>query len=176
MPETGLIVEVPEAERVVGALRMRYDESARLGVPAHITILFPFMEPSAISASVLAELERLFSAQQPFRFQLGSVGRFPATSYLEPRPAEPFISLTEAVARAYPAFPPFGGEFEFIVPHLTVAHGNPAEASTASQAVSIALATRGPVMATCRSVVLMENSSGRWRHMHEFSFAPEPGT
>jgi 2'-5' RNA ligase len=154
---------------------MRYDESARLGVPAHITVLFPFMEPAAVSGAVLAALAQLFSSRQPFRFRLGSVGRFPATSYLEPRPAEPFIALTEALVHAYPAFPPFAGEFPSIVPHLTVAHGDEAQAEAASRAVSAALATRGPVESACRSVVLMENSSGRWRRMHEFSLGPPPG-
>ena len=175
LPVTGLIVEVSEAEPVVGALRMRYDESARLGVPAHVTVLFPFMAPAAVSASVLTDLERLFVSRRAFRFRLSSVGRFVATSYLEPRPAEPFVSLTEAVAHAYPAFPPFGGEFPSIVPHLTLAHGNAAEAEVAARAAAAALSSGGPIECACRSVVLMENSSGRWRRMHEFFLAPEPG-
>ena len=176
MSETGLIVEVREAEFLVGALRERYDDSARLGVPAHITVLFPFMAPAAVPASVVAALRQLFLSRQPFSFRLGSVGRFPATCYLEPRPAEPFVALTEAVVRAYPAFPPFGGEFPSVIPHLTVAHGNAAEAEVASQALAASLASSGAIEATCRSVLLMENSSGRWRRMHEFRFAPEPGT
>ena len=176
MPETGLIVEVPEAESVVGELRMRHDESARLGVPAHITVLFPFMEPAAVSDSVLAALGRLFFSIKPFRFRLASVGRFPATSYLEPRPAQPFISLTEAVVQAYPMFAPFAGEFPTIIPHLTVAHGNAAEAEIAGQAVASALASIGPIESVCRSVVLMENSSGRWRRMHEFALTADPDT
>jgi 2'-5' RNA ligase len=176
LPETALIVEVPEAEPLIGELRMRYDESAWLGVPAHVTVLYPFMAPELVSASVLAQLERLFSARQSFRFRLASIGRFVSTCYLEPSPAEPFVRLTEAVADAYPAFPPFGGEFPSTVPHLTVAHGSASQAEAASEAVTVALASNGPIEGVCRSVVLMENSSGRWRRKHEFSFAPEPGT
>ena len=41
---TALIVEVPEAEPAVGALRLEHDRSAARGVPAHITILFPFAD------------------------------------------------------------------------------------------------------------------------------------
>jgi hypothetical protein len=37
MAQTAFIVRVPEAERHVGDLRDRFDPSARLGVPAHIT-------------------------------------------------------------------------------------------------------------------------------------------
>ena len=145
MAETALIVVVPEAEPLVRELRTRYDESARLGVPAHITVLFPFMSPSELSPRVLGELKRLFLGQAAFGFQLGSVARFPATSYLEPHPSDPFVALTEAVWRAYPNFPPFGREFPSIIPHLTVAHGNALEATAASQAVSAGLAKRGPV-------------------------------
>ena len=37
------------ARPLVGDLRLRYDEPARLGVPAHVTRLFPFMAPSELS-------------------------------------------------------------------------------------------------------------------------------
>ena len=174
--ESALIVVVPEAEALVSDLRLRYDEPARLGVPAHVTLLFPFMAPSELSPAVVATLAGLFASIQGFAFRLGSVGRFAATSYLAPSPAEPFIELTQAIWRAFPAFPPFGGEFASIVPHLTVAHGNPGEAEVASEESASRLARHGPVSSNCRSVSLFERSSGRWKHAHEFELAPAPGT
>ena len=39
--ESALLVAVPEAEPLVGALRLVHDPSAAVGVPAHITILLP---------------------------------------------------------------------------------------------------------------------------------------
>ena len=30
----------------IGALRLQHDDSAALGVPAHLTILFPFLAPA----------------------------------------------------------------------------------------------------------------------------------
>jgi len=57
MAESAFIVRVPEAEPRVGALRERFDASVRLGVPAHITVLVPFMSPERISAAVLAEAQ-----------------------------------------------------------------------------------------------------------------------
>jgi hypothetical protein len=65
-----LIVEVPEAEPAVARYRKRFVANARLGVPAHITVLFPFMAPQAIGPAVIAELEHLFAAVSRFRFQL----------------------------------------------------------------------------------------------------------
>ena len=40
--------------------------------------------------------------------------------YLEPDPAHPFVDMIEAVAERFPEHPPFGGEFDTVVPHLTV--------------------------------------------------------
>lgn len=176
MSESALIVVVPEAEPLVADLRLRYDESARLGVPAHITLLFPFMAPSALSGEVMAKLARLFSALPSFFFELGCLGRFVATSYLAPTPAEPFIQLTQAIWQAFPEFPPFKGEFESIVPHLTIAHGSALEADAAGEEALSRLARHGPVRSNCTSVALFERSSERWRHAHEFQLAPAPGT
>jgi hypothetical protein len=46
--ESALVVLVPEAEPLVGPFRERYDPSASAGMPAHITINYPFlpMEPN----------------------------------------------------------------------------------------------------------------------------------
>jgi len=55
-------VEIPQAERVVRRFRERLDPSARLGVPAHITVLYPFIPPAGLDAAVLGQLERLFAA------------------------------------------------------------------------------------------------------------------
>ena len=46
MPASALIVRVPEAEAeaLAGALRERFDASARVGLPAHITLVCPFVE------------------------------------------------------------------------------------------------------------------------------------
>src|SRR6185312_14804244 len=50
---TALIVAVPEAETAVGALRREHDSSAALGVPAHVTILFPFLPPERVDQDAL---------------------------------------------------------------------------------------------------------------------------
>jgi 2'-5' RNA ligase len=107
-PYSGLIVEVPEAEPVVARLRERLDASAPLGIPAHITVLFPFMPPSAIDPAVLAKLAHLFAAVSRFRFRLDHTDWFgDEVLWLAPRDPGPFRALIEAVHQAFPAFPPF---------------------------------------------------------------------
>jgi hypothetical protein len=41
---------VPEAEPAVRHHREHLDANAPLGIPAHITVLFPFMPPETIDA------------------------------------------------------------------------------------------------------------------------------
>jgi hypothetical protein len=48
--QSALIVEVPEAESAVAGLRAHLDASAPLGIPAHFTVLYPFMPPSRVDA------------------------------------------------------------------------------------------------------------------------------
>src|SRR5260370_22115721 len=51
--ESAILVPVPEAEPVVGRLRDRLDRAALWGVPAHVTVLFPFATPDAITGAVI---------------------------------------------------------------------------------------------------------------------------
>ena len=74
--QSALILEVPEAEPAVQRLRERLDASALLGVPAHITVLAPFIPADAIDAAVLGQLDRLFAAVSRFRFRLDHTGWF----------------------------------------------------------------------------------------------------
>ena len=118
MPRTALIVAVPEAESAVGELRLRHDRSAALGVPAHLTILFPFVDSGALDEDAV---EAVFSAHEPFDFELESPSR-PSTAvapYLAPSQADRFVALTESVWRRWPDHPPYEGAHEAIVPHLT---------------------------------------------------------
>jgi 2'-5' RNA ligase len=116
---TALVVPVLEAEAVVGALRLRYDRSAARGVPAHITILFPFLSDEELDE---AALEGTFASHRAFDFELARVDHFgDDVTYLAPVPDTPFRALTEAVWRRWPSHPPYGGDHLDPVPHLTVA-------------------------------------------------------
>jgi 2'-5' RNA ligase len=169
MARSAFIVHVPEAESCVSALRERFDATVKLGVPAHITVLVPFMSPERITEAVLQRVHRALSEVPAFSFKLAKVQRFPATTYLAPEPAEPFIALTQSLVRTFPEYPPFGGEHESIIPHLTVAHGSASEAELAAAELAGKMQTHGPIASSCASVALLENSSGIWREMHAFT-------
>lgn len=171
MANSAFIVCVPEAEARVAALRERFDASARAGVPAHVTVLFPFMAPRLIDDDVLVRAARAIAGVRPFEFVLARVARFPATAWLAPEPAAPFVALTERLLQEFPTFPPFAGEFGSIVPHLTIAHGGAADADLAEIELVAAMRLHGPVHATCTTVALMENSCGLWQARRTFALA-----
>lgn len=168
MAASAFVIRVPEAEACVGTLRRRFDASFKLGVPAHITVLAPFMPPECITDAVLERAQAALATVAAFSFELVEVRRFPTTAYLAPEPAEPFVSLTESLVRSFPAYPPFGGEFETVIPHLTVAHGSETEAEAAALELTAIMRANGRIVSRCASVVLLENSTGLWKQMHVF--------
>ena len=120
---SAVIVSVPEAEPVVGHHRRAHDESAPWGVPAHVTVLFPFLAPRDLDDHVHAELTRAAATVPEFTVTFGSTGWFSdKVLWLAPDPAEPFRALTSSVAAAFPDHPPYEGAHDDVVPHLTVGH------------------------------------------------------
>ena len=169
MPETALICRVPESERFIARYRERFDPSARRNVPAHVTILYPFMAPQQVDAGVLAQLADIARSIPRFQYRLAELRRFPVALYLAPQPDRSFAALTDAVYRAFPDFPPFEGKFPVVVPHVTVAHGDEPQLCEIEVELRIALATAGGVAERCEELVLIENSSGRWEEMRCFA-------
>src|SRR6185437_3969176 len=94
-PESALLVAVPAAEPAVGEHRARLDPSARGGVPAHLTVLYPFLAPPLIDDAVLESIAALFADFPAFAFALDRVGWFgDDVVWLGPRDARPFRALT----------------------------------------------------------------------------------
>jgi 2'-5' RNA ligase len=161
-PQSGLIIEVPEAEPAVCQHRERLDASAPLGVPAHITVLFPFMPPETIDEAALTRLGELFAEVRQFRFVLNRIGWFgDDVLWLGPADTGPFRVLTQRVFRAYPAFPPFEGQFDDVVPHLTIGHGHPLNALRSAED---SVKPRLPIEARATAVTLMtqQSAGGAW--------------
>jgi hypothetical protein len=168
---SALIVEVPEAEPAVARHRDRLDASAPSGVPAHITVLFPFMPRETIDAPTLAELERLFARVSRFRYQLDRTSWFGQdVLWLAPRHPGPFRALTELVYQAFPAFPPYEGQFAKVIPHLTVGHGHPLGDLRAAEA---AIQTYLPIDAHATAVTLITQQAAgeHWARTASFALA-----
>jgi len=167
--QSALIIEVPEAEPAVHRYRERLDANAPLGIPAHITVLAPFMPPETIDTSVLAQLGQLFAEAGRFCFRLDCTDWFSdRVLWLAPGDPAPFRDLTQRVFQAFPAFPPFEGRHDDVVPHLTIGHGHPLnDMRTAEAAIQDSL----PIEACAAAVALMteQSTGGRWTKAATFT-------
>ncbi len=169
--QSALIIEIPEAEPAVQRHRERLDANAPLGIPAHITVLAPFMPPDTIDTAVLTQIEQLFADLTRFRFRLDRTDWFgEQVLWLAPRDPAPFRALTQRVYRAFPAFPPFEGRHDDVVPHLTIGHGHPLnELRTAEDAVQAHL----PIEASVAAITLMTEryAGGHWAKTATFALS-----
>jgi len=161
--ETALIVPVPEVEPIVGRFRDRYDPAAADGIPAHVTVVYPFLPSETISFDVVRTLSELFAGVPQFHAEFSETRWFPGVLYFAPMEDLPFRRLTERVVEKYPQAPPYGGQFREIVPHLTIAHADD-QVELDEIAVQFALAANGriPVRAVVRAVELIEKGNGTW--------------
>jgi 2'-5' RNA ligase len=120
--ETALLVPVAAAEPLVRKHRLALDPVAPLGVPAHITLLYPFVPPEQVDQSVCDAIAEVLDGFPAFDFALTGVKTFPTgLLYLAPEPTEPFVAITQALADRWPDHPPYHGAYTSVIPHLSVA-------------------------------------------------------
>jgi 2'-5' RNA ligase superfamily len=94
---TALVVPVPAAEPLVSGWRMQHDPSAAVGMPAHVTALFPFLHCADLSDAVLDTILELCAELSVLNVIFRRTGRFPGVLYLDPEPADGLRELTAAI-------------------------------------------------------------------------------
>lgn len=158
--QSAVIVPVPAAEAAVAAWRELYDPVAPAGVPAHVTLIVPWLPPAEITPADLDELEEAVAGTQPWDFTLTEVRWFGRrVLWLAPEPAGPFRSLTHELADRF-GTPPWEDEFDDVVPHLTVAHASGDGVELAAVAAGLARAL--PVAARAEEIQVMCGDGQRW--------------
>jgi 2'-5' RNA ligase len=172
--ESALIVpvELPDELR---RMRDRLDPMAALGVPGHITLLYPFVPSAHVDNRVLARVSALASGSVAFPFALTRVQRWPDVVCLLPEPSEPFRRLILALAAAFPDYPPYGGTHALadIVPHVTIGQTSVAAELDALETVLPGLL---PVQATCHELSLIAHQAGRtWQSVWRYRLPTKSG-
>jgi 2'-5' RNA ligase len=169
--ETAVVVLAAPAEPVVARSYGRHERVPPLGVPAHVTLLYPFLPRSEITAEVRARLGAVVAAEPAFDVAFRRFGRFPSVLWLDPEPADPFRRLTHALWEAWPQTPPYAGRFDDVTPHLTVAeHADDALLDAVAADVEPGL----PVSMTVTEAALLAVGDGSWRPFAAFPLAAQP--
>ena len=105
MAATAIVVPVAAAEAALGRWRRAYTDDGAEGMPAHVTLIYPFADESVLDDVMIADLGGVLAAFAPFDARFGTFGRFdadPPVLYLEPTRPQPFLDLIADVARHLP--------------------------------------------------------------------------
>lgn len=119
-----LQLPVPALEEWVRARTAHYDAAFVSTDPrfghAHVTALGPF-DPDP-SPAALARVAGIAAATAPVVVRLADLAQFPnGIIHVVPDPDDALRDLTARLVAAFPAWPPYGGEFgDDVQPHLTV--------------------------------------------------------
>jgi len=144
----------------VARIRRRWDLAASLGARPHVTVLFPFLPAPHLTPAVRADLALIAATVEPFSVSFASVRPFDGVLWLEPEPAEPFRRLTAAAVGRWPDWPPYGGLFDTVIPHLTVVESATAPLDDLEGAVRAAL----PFTSQATHLeIWFQDPAGRWR-------------
>ena len=165
-----LQLPVPALEAWVRDRTAHYDPAFVSSDPrfghAHLTVLGPF-DPRP-STAVLETLAVLAARTPPVRVRLADLAQFPnGIIHLVPDPADRLRDLTARLVAAFPAWPPYAGEFGTDVrPHLTV---DAASATVDLATTAALLADVVPVVVELDRLQLAWWESGRCHVMHEWA-------
>ena len=141
-------------------------------MPAHITLLFPFLPHSLLTTEVETQLRAICSHHEPIALQFSRVARFPGVLYLAPDPADELRELTVAIAQRWPETPPYAGAHDEVIPHLTVAMAQDAVLDT----VEPELAAQLPVATRLPQAALFTFDGRRWRTRAPLPFSRVPSS
>ena len=169
--ETAVVFAFPELSPIVDDWRERTcDDRPSIGVPPHVTLLYPFVPAESVE-DALDGLRELFAKAPAFGVSFRALRRWPETAYLAPEPPEPFSHLTEAIVERWPDYPPYEGIHETVIPHLTVAYGDDGLIAEVEADVTPQL----PVEARVTHAVLLEEIEldRRWSERARFPLSSE---
>ena len=151
-----------EAGPAVDRHLRRHTPSGSQGMPAHITLLYPFAPQGRQPAETAEELRELLGGFPAFEYAIPRLARFagsPQVLYGVPEPDQPFIALIQALSRRFDVLP-YGGEHPDIVPHMTVASsGDAALIASIESEVTPAL----PIRARADHAEVWNLIAGSWR-------------
>jgi 2'-5' RNA ligase len=117
---TIMIIPPHEVLAIATPILQRYGGDNLIRVPAHITVLFPFVpyEELDTGCDVVAGICRDVA---PFDITLFGYGSFPGVAFMKPENPRPIQALFRQIYAAFPACKPYGGEFgDDLHPHMTV--------------------------------------------------------
>ena len=168
--ETALVIVLEDAEPFDEVRREFAAETVALGIPFHVTLLFPFAPREHLTAELLEDVRAFFAAQPAFEFELAHVAAWPQVVYAVPEPDAALRDCMQRLFARFPAWPPYGGEHAEVIPHATL--GEDVDAARVVAEIEQRLAAHLPRRYRAEEVTLLEEfAPNKWRERDRFPFA-----
>ena len=119
--QTGVAIPVPAANALLASVADRFPGVVREGVPAHVSVQYPFVTAGELDDRVTAMLAELFAGQPPIPVTFAQCRRRGGFVYLPADPIDEVAQLTARLRRQWPHVVPDAGLDDEVGPHLTVA-------------------------------------------------------
>ncbi|HEY9218703.1 MAG TPA: 2'-5' RNA ligase family protein [Phenylobacterium sp.] len=166
---TSVVLPFLRLGAVIDDFRAVHIRTPAATLPAHVTLLAPFVTPEEVDGACLERLGSLFRNESPLTLTFARLGRFNAAEvlYLAPDPTAPLERLARAIHRigGAPDLPP--GEHVF---HLTVAHRSGHIEKAESEFID-RYGGNLPFTETPSAAVLYEKRNGAWQSRATFPFS-----
>jgi hypothetical protein len=162
---TTIIAPTPWVGAEVEVLRTEHDWSAKLGVPAHITLLGPFVEQAAITSEIHVRLKRALTGLRRVPVVLERLELFEDVACLLPRDPKPIADIQQRLHQEWPHLE------RRSLQHVTVARGlNPGTFDQVRARVEPLLPLQGEII----EASLWVASDGSARPIAQRGLAPSP--
>jgi 2'-5' RNA ligase len=165
--ETALVIVIDDPEPFEEIRREFAVDAVALGIPFHVTLLYPFARREELTHGLLADVRSLLAGREPFEFELTRIAVWPRVVYAVPEPDDALRACMRALRTRFPLWPPYGGIHEDVVPHATL--GEEIDAARVRAEIERRLAPHLPHRCQARDVSLLEEyESDRWRERERF--------
>jgi 2'-5' RNA ligase len=138
---TTIIAPTPFVGRRIEEIRYERDWSASLGVPAHITLLGPFLHPDSVGPGIVARLAQILARYPPPVIRLEELRLVDDVACLIPTETEALAAISRELHEAWPQTASHGG-----LHHVTIARDvNKAVFETLQAELSSLLPLKGSI-------------------------------
>lgn len=125
-PDASAVVVRVHLPPAIEALRRAAVKDASRGLPAHVTLLSPFVRAGQLDAALRRRLAAILVRHLAFDYHLLGPKMSSDTLYAGVDSERPFLELHRDLATEFPEHPIYEGKGGELVPHVTVASGRSA--------------------------------------------------
>ena len=143
-------------------------ERFALGIPFHVTLLYPFAPAHELTPALREDVRAFFAARKPFDFELTRIACWPDLVYAVPEPDGELRACMQALFATFSRWPPYGAVHAEVHPHATL--GEEIDAAAVHGEIERRAAPHLPHRCQARDVTLLEEfAPDEWRERERFA-------